>query len=48
MRSSSGKVRQEKLADNKEGRGQSKAYILMRYYLYFRLEQTVSNPHAQV
>ena len=38
----------KKLADYKEGRGQSKAYILMRYYLYFRLEQTVSNPHAQV
>ena len=42
------KVDRKKLADYKEGRGQSKAYILMHYWVFFRLEQTGSKPRAQV
>ena len=38
----------KKLADYKEGRGQSKAYILMHYWVFFRLEQTGSKPRAQI
>ena len=36
----------KKLADYREGRGQSKAYILMRYLYFQRLEKAAEDPGA--